>query len=217
MTIDNYLIYLLVATGYIASPGPAVFIAINGGATAGVKSTAATLLGNTAGLGVLAFISALGLGAFVLGSARLTAMVTAGGAVWIFYLGAKMCLAGAPDPGGIATTPRDGKPLTGFTDGLVLALTNPKPIIFFVSIYPQFIVVGGGQSQIRQFMLLGATFLGLSFVLLNGYSFLSSLTIGKVLSVRGARWFNGVFGMIFIALALYLLAPFITSAAAQPH
>ncbi len=93
MFIDNYALYLLVATGYIASPGPAVFIALNGGAAHGVKNTAAVLLGNTFGLGILALVSALGLGAVMLASDTLTRMVKTAGALWLAYLGIKMIVA----------------------------------------------------------------------------------------------------------------------------
>jgi len=53
--ISSYFIFLLIAFGYIASPGPAVFIAINGGASIGKKKTFVLLLGNTIGIGIIAF------------------------------------------------------------------------------------------------------------------------------------------------------------------
>ena len=90
MSVDNYFLYILIAVGYISSPGPAVFVAINSGVAIGVKRTSVLLAGNTIGLGVLAFISALGVGSFILNSAKLTVALKILGALWLAYLGIKM-------------------------------------------------------------------------------------------------------------------------------
>ncbi|MDD9858614.1 MAG: LysE family translocator [Gammaproteobacteria bacterium] len=209
MSIDNYLLYVLIAVGYIASPGPAVLVAINGGVAVGVKRTAALLAGNTVGLGALAFISALGVGALILNSAKLTVAVKILGALWLVYLGVKtMRSPAAPDPGlhqdRLRKIYAGAGGLAEFRDGLVLALTNPKPIVFFVSIYPQFIVADG--SIARRFLLLGATFMLLSFGILNVYSALSAVIAEHFLDAKKIRLVNYLFGGTFLALALFLLA-----------
>lgn len=209
MEINGYIAYVLIATGYIASPGPAVFLAINGGASLGVKTTALILLGNTIGLGVLAFLSALGLGALILNSATLTVTVKIAGACWLAYLGIKMMKSDftkQPTPGPTEITGQR-RLLARFNDGLMLALTNPKPIIFFVSIYPQFVATD--EPVFRQFLLLGATFMMLSFVLLNFYALISNNTVGKVLNRNRAIAFNVSFGLLFIILAVLLIIPII--------
>lgn len=208
MDINNYLLYLLVSVGYIASPGPAVFIAINGGATVGVKRTVALLAGNTVGLGLISFISALGVGAFILSSVGLTAVVKTLGAFWLAHLGIKMMRA--QDPPKLTSAENRLQKIYAtanwfykFRDGLVLALTNPKPIVFFVSIYPQFIVVNGFETH--QFLLLGLTFMLLSFGILNFYSLLSDIVIVQFLNAKKISIFNYFFGFTFLLLALFLL------------
>lgn len=209
MPVENYFLYLLIAIGYIASPGPAVLVAINGGVAAGIKRTAMLLAGNTVGLGVLAFISALGIGALILNSAKLTVAVKILGALWLVYLGIKtMRSPVAVDPESEQNRLRKvyagAGGLVEFRDGLVLALTNPKPIVFFVSIYPQFVVAD--EFVARQFLLLGATFILLSFGILNVYSALSAFISGYFLDAKTVRWFNYFFGGAFLVLALFLLA-----------
>ena len=207
MPTENYALYLLVAVGYIASPGPAVFFAINGGATIGIGNTAVVLFGNTIGLGALALISALGVGAVILNSDGLTSAIKIAGALWLIYMGAKMILAKPSNPPTVNTVTRakpgwDNK-LVGFCEGFLLAITNPKPIIFFVSIYPQF--VAPNTSAIQQLTALGVTFMCLSFVVLNGYSIFSKLTIGRIANPRTARIINWIFGITFVALAFFLI------------
>lgn len=138
MLIEDYVLYVLIAIGYIASPGPAVFVAVNGGASIGAKRTSALLVGNSAGLGVLAFVSALGVGAFVLNSASLTALMKILGALWLSYMGLKMFRSQyatnpTEDQNRLREKYTETRWLSNFFDGLMLALTNPKPIIF---LYP---------------------------------------------------------------------------------
>lgn len=209
MPPDNYLLFIIIAVGYIASPGPAVFIALNGGLVVGAKRTAMLLAGNTAGLGILATISALGVGAFILNSAQLTAVIKFLGALWLAYLGIKMIRAShatdfVADKKHLRARYADASWASKFRDGLVLALTNPKPIVFFTSIYPQF-VVADGLAAWRIFLLLGATFLLLSFALLNLYSVLSAVIAKKWLNQNTINTVNRLFGGLFILLALLLI------------
>lgn len=209
MPVDHYLLYALIAVGYIASPGPAVLVAINGGVAVGLRRTAMLLAGNTIGLGVLAFISALGVGALILNSAKLTVAVKILGALWLIYLGIKTMRSPVTvdpelDQNRLRKIYAGAGGVAQFRDGLVLALTNPKPIVFFVSIYPQFIVAEGLIA--RQFLLLGATFMLLSFAILNLYSALSALISAYFLDAKTIRLFNYSFGCTFLVLALFLLA-----------
>lgn len=206
MDLNNYLLYLLVSVGYIASPGPAVFLAINGGATIGVKRTAALLAGNTIGLGLMALIAALGVGTLILNSVGLTAIVKIIGALWLAHLGIKMLRTPTSPEHPRQKTYATANYLYQFRDGLVLALTNPKVILFFISIYPQFIVINDFETH--QFLLLGLTFMLLSFGILNVYSLLSKLAIGQFLNTKNKkkmRVFNYFFGCIFLLLALFFL------------
>lgn len=202
MTNDAYLLYLLFAIGYVASPGPAVLLAINGGIRLGVKQTAITLCGNTAGLGVLAFVAACGLGALVLNSAIALSILKFCGAAWLIYLGWRMLLVNKISvPPSIEIRASDFRAL--FIDGFMLAITNPKPIIFFLSIYPQFIVLNG--TEIRQFLLLGISFLVISFVVLNCYAIFVRVTVAQVLNQDVVKYLNILFGITFISLAVFLL------------
>lgn len=212
MSFPNYLTFLLIAVGYIASPGPAVFIAIYGGAHVGVLKTSVVVLGNTLGLALLAFISALGLGQLILESPLLTACTQIMGASWLGYMGVKMMLShldtGALDSS-LSMLGNHDQYFRKFYNGLLLALTNPKPIIFFVSIYPQFIEPVGSINW--QLFLLGVTFISLSFFILNFYSYASSITLGKILNAQRIRVFNLLFGGGFIVLGILLLLPLIMS------
>ncbi|MCF6261702.1 MAG: LysE family translocator [Gammaproteobacteria bacterium] len=211
MDISGYFTFFLIAFGYIASPGPAVFIAINGGASLGKLKTFFLLLGNTAGLGIIALISALGVGSLILKSTFLTVTTTAIGASWLCYLGSRMIASHASKNQSKKTQVLDQNKnhAQRFFSGLMLALTNPKPIIFFVSIYPQFVVSNSTKNV--QLLLLGLTFMFLSIVILNVYSFVSNYTVGAILNEYRIRIFNVIFGVIFIVFGVILIIPIVTN------
>ncbi len=212
MENSSYFTFVLLAFGYIASPGPAVFIAINGGASIGKKKTFFLLLGNTIGLGIIALVSALGVGELILKSSFLTAVTTAVGAGWLCYVGFKMIVSNASqnkvNSAGVLEHKENN--VKRFYNGITLALTNPKPIVFFVAIYPQFVVPNSTKNI--QLVILGTTFMFLSLMILNIYSFVSNATVGKVLNAHRARLFNLVFGVTFIVLGTLLIIPIVKNA-----
>lgn len=209
MELNNYFLFLSIALAYIISPGPAVFIAINYGALYRTKRTMVLLIGNTIGLGILSFISAIGIGFIIMSSPLLNNLSQIFGAFFLIYLGIKMIRSKVEF--NIETKENSsGKSLyLFFKEGLLLSLSNPKPIIFFLSIYPQFIDYGERQNY--QFLLLGGTFMVLSFVALNLYSIFSKFTFGKFLTDVRIKYFNLSSGVLLILMATLLLKNIIES------
>lgn len=205
MEINNYIIFISIAFAYIVSPGPAVFIVINYGATFGLKKTMYLVFGNTLGVGILAFISAVGIGALIISIPLLKNTLIIIGAVVLIYLGVKMIknTKNLIIIQTIDTTIVHKNKFDFFKEGLMLALSNPKPIIFFMSIYPQFI--NFTENQTIQFLILGFTFMVISFISLNFYSLLSKYTLGKMLTEKRAKVFNFASGLLLIILAILLI------------
>lgn len=205
MDNQSYFLFLSIALAYIASPGPAVFLAINYGAVHGIKKTSLTLLGNTTGLGILAFISAIGVGTIIINSEYLTNIIKIIGAIMLFYIGVKMIIASrnAKVINFKTLNSYNKSKFSFYKEGLFLSLSNPKPIIFFASIYPQFISLKSNSSE--QFFLLGFSFMMISLACLIFYAFLSKYTIGKVLDKKKVSLFNLGSGVVFICMAFLLI------------
>jgi homoserine/homoserine lactone efflux protein len=203
---QDYFIFIFIAIAYIASPGPAVFLSINYSAIYGFKRTFVTLLGNTTGLGILAFVSAVGIGTIIINSPLLVNIIKIIGAIVLLYIGIKMIVSSKT----IECIKIDKKNkidksfYSSYKEGLILALSNPKPIIFFTSIYPQFIVIDGNENQ--QFLILGFSFMILSLLCLSLYAIISKYTLGKFLNEQRSKSFNFSSGITFIILAILLLS-----------
>ena len=210
MILENYILFVTIAILYIASPGPAVFLAINYGALYGFKRVFITLLGNSTGLAILAFLSAIGIGAIIVNSIFLTNIIKILGAIFLVYICIKMILSyyknkdKSKNSQNIDDVISNQNNLSSYKEGLFLALSNPKPIIFFTSIYPQFIV-NSGDGIIKQFFIMGFTFTFLSLLCLSLYAILSLSVFKKFLSVKRVILLNLFSGVTFIILAFFLI------------
>ena len=201
------MFYVFVSFFYILSPGPAVFLAISNGVTTNMKVVVLSSLANILGLFLLSTISILGLGALLLSSAVLFMVVKIIGAVYLVYLGAKQFLRSRNSPS--FKNSRSNMESHGcsyrvyFTESFFLAVTNPKPILFFVALLPQFIATD--QPVFHQFFALTAIFMTISFLVLCGYGYLSKSAKGILSEPSILQWFHRITGGLFVLMALSLL------------
>jgi threonine/homoserine/homoserine lactone efflux protein len=139
------------------TPGPdmALFLTrtLGGGRSRGL----AALVGAMSGVVVHTFAAALGLSALIAASTRAYDLVKIAGALYLLYLawgalrhGAALKFeTGAGVAGGLRSA---------YLAGLLINLTNPKIILFFVTFLPQFIDVGDPDPS-RKFFVLGFGFI----------------------------------------------------------
>ena len=203
MNHDTLLLYTVVAFFYITSPGPAIVLAILNGIRTDMKTVAIASLGNILGLFILSSASALGLGALLTSSALVFTIVKTIGGLYLVYLGVKCFLNGrALNFDG----DRRGGSRTGagyFYEAFFLAVTNPKPILFFTAIFPQFLNLEA--AIIPQFMLMTGIFLTISFASLCTYGFTAKKSKKWLADSNRMLWFHRLTGGIFIVLGAGLL------------
>ena len=205
MELHTILLYSTVAFFYILSPGPAVFLAIVNGLRADLKSVAIATLGNMIGLLFLSTVSILGLGAIIMASTTLFMVVKTIGALYLIYIGIKFIRANST----FKIDTQSGKlervktKKEYFKEAFLLAVTNPKPILFFTAIFPQFL---NYKSEILpQFIAMTLIFTTLSFTVLFLYGFIAQKSKKMLSHPKRVTWFNRVSGAIFIALGISLL------------
>lgn len=205
MTLDTLVLYTIVSFFYIISPGPAVFLALANGIGGDLRAVILSSLGNMLGLFLLSAISIIGLGALILTSSTLFLMVKIVGATYLMYLGLKQFKTSKafsdPTKTTIDQTKRTG--ISFFTEGFVLAATNPKPILFFIAIFPQFLNIK--VSLVPQFFALTIIFMSISFLSLFSYGYLAKSAKNLFSNKVGMKWFHRVTGGLFIGMGIGLL------------
>jgi homoserine/homoserine lactone efflux protein len=177
MTFQTWLLFLVMETALSLSPGPAVFYVVSQGIRAFPRAVPATL-GILSANAIYFTLSATSLGALIAASARFFTIAKWAGAVYLIYLGIKslrsaaasrsIALTGTAAPGhedapSVAT--RGGQPPSVAARGrdrrqiylgaLTLQLSNPKALLFFLALLPQFIDTQ--RAVAPQMLILAAT------------------------------------------------------------
>ena len=156
--------YIVAAMIIILAPGPSVLFVIARAIAWGRKVAVFTVAGNVSGSFVLSVFVALGLGPILQKSDLAYTAVQWGGGLYLIYLGIdaiKQRKAHAAD----MTNQGDSSPssLRSMRDGFWVGALNPKAIVFYAAVLPQFIDREKGQIT-SQLILLGAIFSALAFI-----------------------------------------------------
>lgn len=156
VSTDRLLAFAAVSLLVIAIPGPSVLFVIGRALAHGRRTALATVLGNVLGSYVLVVIVALGVGSLVERSAAVFTAVKLAGAAYLVVLGVqafrhrKEMRLGEP---AVMERPARGDVRT-VLDGILVGVTNPKGIVFFAAVLPQFVDHPAGHLA-GQMLLLG--------------------------------------------------------------
>ena len=190
-------LFLPVDTALCLTPGPAVLLVLSTALRRGPRASVSSILGILSANAIYFALSESGLGAVLLASYRVFFLVKWAGAAYLIYLGVRSLLSKSSSLGRSeidAEGRRSGRRLVG--DGLLLQLSNPKAIVFFAALLPQFIDPNG--DLVVQLFVLGCTSIVIESAVLLSYG----LAAGKALAVarqpRYARWTNRVSGLLLI-------------------
>lgn len=193
--------FLLASLVLAVSPGPGVLYVVTRsvvqGRSSGLVSVAGVALGNLGN----ALAAAVGLAALFAASAQAFAVLKYAGALYLIYLGVKMLRdrQGAP----AASTLQQASLSRIFRDGLVVALLNPKTMIFFAAFLPQFLTPAGAHP-VWQACLLGAIFVAIAALTDCAYVCAASMiapALGRATGARRAGRYLG--GATFIGLGIF--------------
>jgi len=201
---DTYWLYVLTEAALSLSPGPAVMLVIACGLTLGARRSIAATLGILSANAIYFAISATGLGAVLVSSRAFFFAVKWIGAAYLVYLGLR-ALFGQPSP--ITASKQAARGSTWrsiYASGLTLQLANPKTLIFFVAILPQF--VDPFLPVAAQMAWLAAGSVVPEFFILAGYGFLASRAARVATDPRYARWTDRVAGALVLAAAALVLS-----------
>jgi threonine/homoserine/homoserine lactone efflux protein len=148
----------------ILAPGPSVLFVIARAIAWGRSIAVLTVLGNTIGALLLSSMVALGLGPVLSRYELAYIAVQWAGGLYLIYLGIDALAhraahaADMTNQGPIAPTA-----LRSIRDGFWVGVLNPKAVVFFAAVLPQFVDIDGGQVT-AQLLFLGLIFAVLAFI-----------------------------------------------------
>lgn len=203
MTPASWLLFAATETALSLSPGPAVMLVVACGLAHGWRRSLYATLGILTANALYFAISATGIGSLVAASHDLFTVVRWLGAGYLVYLGL-ITIFGKPSPLSISNL--TGRPSSGaaiFRSAVLLQLANPKSLLTFVAILPQFI--DPAEPIGLQMAILAATSILPEFFILLAYGLLASRAREWATQPRYARLTDRVAGSL-VLLAGILVA-----------
>lgn len=203
LTLPLWLAFLAMALAATFSPGPAVLLAVSTTLTLGARRTAYSSAGNAVGVFLVSCVAVGGVGLLFKAWPPAFTVLKLAGAGYLAWLGVKQWRqAGHSGQGGQASAPEGSSRAAVFRRGMLVACSNPKAILFFAAVFPQF--MPPGRIDIVRFLLLSLTFVACTLVAHLSYVLLAATAGARVLSGRRMALLQRGTGLLFIALALAL-------------
>ena len=157
------LAFCLTSLILIAIPGPSVLFVISRSLSFGRRAGLATVVSNSVGEYVLVIAVAVGIGPLVEDSIVAFTAIKLVGAAYLIYLGIqavrhRRSVVTALDADGASTSTR-----RMLRDGFIVGVSNPKSMVYFAALLPQFIDRSAGHPSL-QLLLLGGIFIAIALV-----------------------------------------------------
>jgi threonine/homoserine/homoserine lactone efflux protein len=197
--------FLLTVYVLILIPGPSVLFVVSRGVSLGRRAALATVAGNATGFALQLVLVAVGVGALVARSDAVFTALKLAGAIYLVFLGVRNIrdrkalaeLFGATNaaPKSLPTIVREG---------FFVGATNPKGVLIFTAILPQFIDRSQGHVTV-QLLLLGAICIAIAVLSDGSWAIASGSArawLGR--STRRLEWLTSTGGAMLIGLGIAL-------------
>ena len=207
MSLEIWLLFVVSELFLCLTPGPAVLLVVSQGMRHGFGASASGSAGLLSVNALWFALSAVGLGGLLMASATLFGLVKWVGAAYLVYLGARMIISTFGRAGGRGEGPgADNNSATHsrmFSQGLLTQVANPKAVVFFTALLPQFISPSG--NLIFQFIVFGITSICVELCVLLAYGWTAQKGAG-LLGERAANLFERAGGALLIFAGIGLAA-----------
>ncbi|MBX3569886.1 MAG: LysE family translocator [Rhizobiaceae bacterium] len=197
MSLEYYAAYVLACIVIIIVPGPTVTLIVANSLRDGTRAGLLNVAGTQIGLGMIIAAVGFGLASAVESMGHWFDWLRLAGAAYLIWMGWKMLFGKIEDDAGVIARPRGGYLL----QGLIVALSNPKTLVFFGAFFPQFLDPTGDQAA--QIMLMGVTAMIFAAVSDGFYAIAAGRTAGLI-SKRRVRVLTRVSGGFLIGGGLWL-------------
>lgn len=191
--LEFWVLYII--TVFVASiiPGPSMLLALTHGLKYGTKISLAAALGNTVASMIQATIAVTGLGIVLTTSTTLFMIIKYAGALYLIYLGIK--LFKTPFHIENEKTKKEKVKLKKlFNEAFIVAASNPKALVFFTALFPQFI--NEGQNNLLHYSLLGI----IAFTCMMIYSISAHFIKNAFNKTSLSKYFGKIIGTLFVSL-----------------
>jgi homoserine/homoserine lactone efflux protein len=196
--LTTLVAFVLLELALCLIPGPAVLSVVGAALGRGARAGFATALGILTGNLMYFIVSALGLASILVASHSAFTIVKWCGAGYLAYLGVRALLARPVDFSSELSVAEDIS-RRGWLNGMVVQLSNPKALVFFTAILPQF--VDPKLDVAVQLAILGVAGLAVELGVLSFYIACAQRIRRRGLNARSQIWAERIGGAFLLAVA----------------
>jgi len=199
MSLELFAAYFVACAVIIIVPGPTVTLIIANSLKHGSGAGLLNVAGTQAGLAIMIAIVGIGLSSVIAALGHWFDWLRLAGAAYLIWLGWKMfrSAGNAEDGAAPARAPRGGF----FLQGVLVALSNPKTLLFFGAFFPQFL--DPARDHATQIAIMGLTAMLFAALSDSAYALLSGRA-GRFLSQNRVRLLSRFSGGCLIGGGVWL-------------
>jgi homoserine/homoserine lactone efflux protein len=204
MSFEHWMLYSTTIFFAAIIPGPSMVLALTHGMKYGARRTVVTALGNVTASLLQAAISIAGLSAILTTSAHIFLVIKWFGGGYLLYLGIKLWRTRDSI---VVLQPIRRKATqvslsNMFFQAFLVTAGNPKAIVFFTALFPQFIDTKVSQGS--QFCVIMVTLALIAFFCFMLYAVGGQKLVSVVANTWIGRYINKILGGVFIGTGLGL-------------
>ena len=202
MALDTWLAFFLASWIISLSPGAGAIASMSSGLQYGFVRGYWNAIGLQLGLAMQIAVVAGGLGAILAASSTAFYAIKWFGVAYLVYLAVKQWRALPMDMTDDAAVRPIGKPMAMMFRGFLVNASNPKALVFMLAVLPQF--VNPQAPLLIQYLILGATMIGVDMIVMAGYTGLASKVLRLLRTPKQQKRVNRTFAGLFVGAAGFL-------------
>lgn len=200
MTLELWLLYLGTILLFMSTPGPSQILMISVSMSNGFKRSLATASGDLTANAIQILLAGFGLAAVLMTSRYGFTVIKWLGVTYLIWIGLKTIFASFKNTTDASANPRASLKNLWFR-GFTTSAANPKAVVFFASLLPQFI--NPNEPLGMQILILGATYIVVDGMFLATYG-LGSDWLAQRLRNKGKAIIDRISGTGLVAAAILL-------------
>lgn len=197
MTLEIWLLYVTTVLAFMSTPGPSHLLMLSNSMVHGFRPALATAAGDLSANSLQMLAAGFGLAALLVASQSALTAVKYAGAAYLVWMGARMWLRAGKGGAPKAAASRG----VLWRQGFLTSLANPKAVVFFAALFPQFISPDAPFAP--QFVILSITYLVVDGTFLTSYGAGAGWLAAR-LKASAKAWLDRV-GAVFLVGAAVLL------------
>ena len=202
MSIELYLAFCLATAVLVLMPGPIVTLVIAQTLRYGTAIGLSTVAGSAAGNALLVTVGALGLSTIFILLTDLFEIIRWVGAIYLIWLGIREWCSSGAELNAAEAGVRQAKSSV-FWQAIVVAITNPKTILFYAAFFPQFIDIERPLGP--QLLIMCVSFVVIGGIFDSCYALMAGRLRGYITGVHRAKIRSRITGGLLVCTGIGLV------------